>query len=513
MKLALAQLHTINYDFEGNFNKILGISRRAQEMGADLLVLSPSTSYEVSFAYLNEEQFYDEYNQAFKDFQKNLSLPVVMTVYVDELSTRFALVSSNNIELIPAETSTFDFMGKTIFYSETCPDHLRDDFDDDMRETYELITELDIENLEYPDIVIYSDNQSFSYDVSDDSQEPLNTVDLEIVINTLTLEDEWIQYGDVRVYKKDLGLIVQGDLFSEGIIFLDTEKSYERTNPKETTGFNNLFKALSFSIKSFIFDQGFKQVLVGLSGGMDSSLVATLAVHALGADNVLGLIMPSKYTSQESLEDAQQLADNLGIKTKSYKIDEAHNLLSSMGELEAGSIADQNVQARVRGLLLMLESNKTGAIVLNTSNKSEAAMGYSTLYGDTVGSFSPLADVYKTDVYKLAKEAENFFDTNPIPECVFTKPASAELADSQSDEESLGESYDIIDQVLRLHLKQEITVKEIAKELNVDYERVAKILNRLVGMEFKRKQEPKGPNVSEAPLSYLYVPQIHKFRY
>lgn len=515
MKLALAQLQLVNYDFENNFNRIIAYSKRAKKMGADLLVLSPDMySNDTSFLYLAPEEFLQKYLPAFEHMQKELALPTLMPfIDTDEQSIRHALLDQTRLQTLSADSQTVSFMGKDILYTDVFPDYLSADFQSDEIEAFDESCEGSGSSQEYPDIAIYSSGSYFQYDEEEEAAKNLNTVDIEINLKNIGYEDLYIYPGFSCVYKKDLGLIAQARGFVEELLLIDTEKSYTAIAPKEQRGYKSLFSAFSFSLKSFVRNQGFSKVLLGLSGGMDSSLVASIAVHALGKENVVGILMPGAYTSEESIDDALELASNLGIATKTYTITEAHNLISKSAQLETGSIADQNVQARIRGLYLMLESNKTGALVLNTSNKSEAAMGYSTLYGDTVGSISLLSDVYKSDVYKLAQAAGEFFGTNPIPLRVFEKPASAELADNQSDEKSLGASYDCIDSVLRAYLEFRESNAQIAKRLGLDLELVNKIINKLLMMKFKREQEPSGPIVSESPLFVLALPQIHSFRY
>lgn len=269
--------------------------------------------------------------------------------------------------------------------------------------------------------------------------------------------------------------------------------------------FDRLFSALSMSIRDYVEKNGLPGVLVGLSGGMDSSLVATLAVHALGPRRVIGVLMPGPYTSDEAKEDATELAYNLNIETRTHEISGMTNAFIRVFGQEHKAVIEQNVQARMRGLTLMTLSNALGHIVLNTSNKSEAAMGYSTLYGDTVGAFAPLADVYKTHVYPLARAAASRFGTNPIPERVFVKPPSAELAPDQTDEGSLGASYLQIDAALGAYLSTFDSPQSIAttlqeKGLEVSDKTVASVINRLHANTFKRRQEPYGPCVSTVAL-------------
>lgn len=282
---------------------------------------------------------------------------------------------------------------------------------------------------------------------------------------------------------------------------------------RELTRFELLFKGLSLALQDYVNKNHQQGVLIGLSGGMDSALVATLAVHALGPRRVIGVLMPGPYTSLESKEDATELAENLGIETRTQQIAPLSTMFIRTFGHEHKRAIEENVQARMRGTMLMTFSNALHYLVLNTSNKSEAAMGYSTLYGDTVGGFAPLSNVYKSDIYPLARAAQTFFGgKNPIPERVFVKPPSAELAADQTDEESLGASYKIIDAVLDTYLTHpadantvlwrllsDTTLSDEEREA-LDEKTVATILNRLHTFQFKRMQEPFGPVVSQPEL-------------
>lgn len=248
--------------------------------------------------------------------------------------------------------------------------------------------------------------------------------------------------------------------------------------------------ALILGIKDFFRKNGFKQAVLGLSGGIDSAVVAVLAAEALGNQNVLGVLMPSEFSTDHSVKDAEDLAKNLGIKTETLPIKSIYDsflttLKPVFGE-RPFNVAEENLQARVRGSLVMAISNKLGHILLNTSNKSEAAVGYGTLYGDMCGSLSVLGDVYKTDVYHLARHLNR--DREVIPSNTLTKAPSAELHPGQKDQDSLPD-YATLDGILKLYIEdnrspQEIVAQGYAKET---VERVLALANRC---EYKRAQCP-----------------------
>lgn len=250
----------------------------------------------------------------------------------------------------------------------------------------------------------------------------------------------------------------------------------------------------------FVQGIGFSQVVIGLSGGIDSSAVATIAVDALGASNVHGVLLPGPYSSDHSVEDANMLAENLGIDAVSIPIVNPHE--SFVGAIQEGAgeklcgLAAENTQARCRMVVLMALSNAHGWLMLNTGNKSEAAMGYSTLYGDTAGAFAPLGGIYKTQVFEIARwrneEALRLGDIQPIPERVLIKPPSAELSPDQSDEKSLGIDYPTLDSILIRYVEHGESISDIC---NAGFLRkqVEDVIARYEANAFKRNQEPPYP--------------------
>ncbi len=255
------------------------------------------------------------------------------------------------------------------------------------------------------------------------------------------------------------------------------------------------FNALVLGIKDYFQKTNHVNALLGISGGIDSALVAALAVASLGNENVTGILMPSRFSSLGSIVDAEQLAKNLGISTTTLPIEHVHAAFErTMNEscLKATGIASENAQARIRGLLLMAMSNEQGSLLLATGNKSELAVGYSTLYGDMDGAISVIGDVYKTDVWALSNWINvNYalcgFASPPIPEASMTKPPSAELRPHQRDQDSLPQ-YDELDEILRLHIDEDMGVDDIEDASNFSLEFVTKIVRMVDIAQFKRDQ-------------------------
>lgn len=259
-----------------------------------------------------------------------------------------------------------------------------------------------------------------------------------------------------------------------------------------------VYRAIVLGTRDYLVKNGFSDVVIGLSGGIDSTLVATIAVDAIGAEHVHGVSMPSRYSSDHSQSDAARLAENLGIEFRTIAIEPAHaaelEMLAPSFEGREADLTEENLQSRIRGLTLMALSNKFGWIVLATGNKSEVAVGYATLYGDTIGGYSVLKDVYKTRVYDLCRWRNTQGDTPVIPEGVITKPPSAELRPDQRDDQSLP-PYDVLDPILEGYIEHDRTVGELVAHGH-DEAIVRRVARLVDGAEYKRRQSPIGVKVT-----------------
>ncbi|MYQ44536.1 NAD+ synthase [Streptomyces sp. SID4985] len=257
-----------------------------------------------------------------------------------------------------------------------------------------------------------------------------------------------------------------------------------------------VYGALVTGLRAYVVKNGFRSVLIGLSGGIDSALVAALACDAIGAENVYGISMPSKYSSEHSRGDAAELARRTGLNFRTVSIEPMFD--AYMGALGLTGLAEENLQSRLRGTLLMAVSNQEGHIVLAPGNKSELAVGYSTLYGDSVGAYGPIKDVYKTSVFQLArwrnKAAEERGETPPIPESSITKPPSAELRPDQVDTDSLPD-YPLLDAILELYVDRDQGADAIVAA-GFDRALVTKTLRMVDTAEYKRRQYPPGTKIS-----------------
>ncbi|MFQ6117092.1 MAG: NAD+ synthase, partial [Candidatus Bipolaricaulia bacterium] len=281
--------------------------------------------------------------------------------------------------------------------------------------------------------------------------------------------------------------------------FLGSEAK-EPTAPRiaaELGAEEEVYRALVLGTRDYVRKNGFEKVLEGLSGGIDSALVAAIAADALGRENVVGVFMPSRYSSPESREDAEKLAESLGIEFLEIEIDETFQSYLRMLErpfrgTEPG-VAEENIQARIRGNILMALSNKFGWLVLTTGNKSEYSLGYATLYGDMAGGFAVLKDVPKTLVYRLARYRNSISPV--IPERILKKPPSAELRPDQEDEADLPAPYAVLDPILELYVEEDLGLRGIVAQ-GFDEETVRRVIRLVDRNEYKRRQSPVGIRIT-----------------
>ena len=319
-------------------------------------------------------------------------------------------------------------------------------------------------------------------------------------VNAVGANDELIFDGHSVALDANGEVLALGKGFVEEVIVVELlpevrgQKSEVRSefSPREEL----LFAALSLGIRDYVRKCGFKSVLLGLSGGIDSALIAVLAADALGAENVLGVAMPARYSSSGSLTDAELLAKNLGLRYEVLPIEPVFNAVEAqLQKVFAGTKpneAEENIQSRLRGVTLMALANKFGALVLTTGNKSEMAVGYCTLYGDMNGALAPIADVLKTDVYKIAKWVNR--DREIIPNDSISKPPSAELRPGQKDQDSLP-PYEILDAILDLYVVKNLGKADIVAR-GFDAVVVNDVVNKINFSEYKRRQAAPGLKVS-----------------
>ena len=314
-----------------------------------------------------------------------------------------------------------------------------------------------------------------------------------IYANQVGMHTELLFDGASRAINSNGEVAIQLPDFEEAVGYISFDDGVINSNatlPIEIDEIATLHQALIFGIKDYFKKMGFKKAVLGSSGGIDSALVQALLSQALGNDNVLAILMPSQFSSEGSISDAKKISENLGNEYHILPIenifDQFTNSLTSVFEGREFNVAEENIQARSRGVLLMAISNKLGNILINTSNKSEMAVGYSTLYGDMCGSLSVLGDVYKTQVYALAKYINRNHEI--IPNEIIEKAPSAELRPGQKDSDSLPD-YDMLDEILKLYIEGKKSKDEITME-GYDSSLVERIVNMVNANEYKRYQAP-----------------------
>jgi NAD+ synthase/NAD+ synthase (glutamine-hydrolysing) len=319
-----------------------------------------------------------------------------------------------------------------------------------------------------------------------------------VYVNQVGGNDQLVFDGSSFTMDASGKVIASAASFQEDLVYVDTETLTGDQHENLRDECEAVYEALVLGTRDYIHKCGFKRVLIGLSGGIDSSLTVAIAVDAVGEENVVGVGMPGPYSSEHSLTDARELAHNLGIRFEVVPIGNVYDAFLKVLDPLFGNglrdVTEENLQSRLRGVTLMSLSNKWGALVLTTGNKSELAVGYCTLYGDMCGGLAVISDVPKTLVYQLSRVA-NRRHNNAIPENVFQKPPSAELKPDQKDTDSLPE-YDVLDGILRGYVEQMKSPLQISEELNLPLQLVRDIVNKVDRNEYKRQQAAPGLKVT-----------------
>jgi len=537
MKLGLVQMNPTIGDIEGNKKTILTYVRRARQEGADLLVFPELvlTGWPPKGLLLHKD-FLLAVEKALEEIQSHsqgigILLGTVLPAKnsnkltnsavlmedgkiigrVDKCRLRNDSMFQETAYFLPAsETGGYKFLEfrnallgvfiNDVFPDEYCMTSWSTSISEQNKPT--LLINLSAVPYHYRSL---KKRQADLSGLAEKLQTPLFSV------NQVGGNDELIFDGSSMVFDKYGKLRGMAKHFDEDFFLIDTEKISlypELIFPQEDISW--VYRALVLGLRDYFQKAGFKKLALGLSGGIDSALVACLAADALGNDNVLGVSMPSRYSTDHSKDDARRLANNLKIEYRVYPIEElfsAYIKLFNPGGEVIGDLAEENIQARIRGNLLMFISNREGHIVVNTSNKSEASVGYTTLYGDMCGSLSPLADIPKTMVYELCKYINR--DREVIPANIITKPPSAELRPGQLDQDSLPD-YSVLDPIIELYKEERLPAEEIVSR-GYEKETVSRIINMLDRTEYKKRQMPPMLKVTSSSLG-ARMPLIQGFR-
>jgi NAD+ synthase (glutamine-hydrolysing) len=324
-----------------------------------------------------------------------------------------------------------------------------------------------------------------------------------VIVNQVGGNDSLVFDGSSMVLDRSGKVIAQAKSFEEDLIFFNSDQLTGDMHDQIKGDEASAYEALVLGTRDYVHKCGFKQVIVGLSGGIDSALTACIAADAVGTENVIGVGMPSPYSSQGSIDDARDLAKNLGIRFELLCItDVFEDFKKTLRTQFTGckeDVTEENIQPRIRGTLLMALSNKFGALVLTTGNKSEIAVGYCTLYGDMVGGLAVISDVPKTMVYRLAHYVNS--RRKVIPQSSIEKPPSAELRPDQKDTDSLPD-YEVLDPILEDYIEKGRSAEQIASDRKTDIELVKRVIRMVERNEYKRQQAAPGLKISEKAFGY-----------
>jgi NAD+ synthase/NAD+ synthase (glutamine-hydrolysing) len=322
-------------------------------------------------------------------------------------------------------------------------------------------------------------------------------------VNQVGGNDSLVFDGSSMAFDREGRVIAQAKSFEEDLVFFDPDSLTGELHDQIEGDEASIYAALLLGTRDYVRKCGFTQVIVGLSGGIDSALTAAIAVDAVGAENVIGVGMPGPYSSEGSIRDAQRLATNLGIRFEILRItdifEDYKNTLRGVFKGRDEDAAEENIQSRIRGALLMALSNKSGALVLSTGNKSELAVGYCTLYGDMAGGLAVINDVPKTMVYRLSRYVNSRKPV--IPQASLEKPPSAELRPDQKDSDSLP-PYEVLDAILEDYVEESHSPEQIARDHGFDLELVKSVILMVERNEYKRQQAAPGIKISPKAFGY-----------
>ncbi len=344
-----------------------------------------------------------------------------------------------------------------------------------------------------------------------------------IYVNTVGVQDgydgELIFDGQSMVFDSNEKLIYLGQEFEEELIYINSEELFSKVNKnlelKDYSPTKELLKALTVAVKDYFRRTNFNKAFIGLSGGIDSAVVAAIAVEALGIENVTGIYMPSIFSSEASRKDSKTLAGNLGIKLEVISINDLNNKFLTTFKDQFGNLpqdsTEENIQARIRGIILMAHANKFKGLVISTANKTETALGYTTLYGDMCGAIAPLADVSKLKVYELANFINKKAKKEIIPKTTIERIPTAELRVNQTDEESLGGSYKLISPLVDEIIEEGRSYLELLK--SYPKQLIERILNLINISEYKRRQAAPAVKVTKKAFGLgRRIPIAHSFK-
>jgi len=529
MRLTLAQVNATVGDIKGNVNRMQDLSIKAFELGSDIVVFPEMSicGYPPEDLLL-KKQFIDDNRLAVEHLAKNCPDITIIAGFAEANEKGYynslAVLQEGRIKKIyhkrvlpnygvfderryfrPGTEAVYTKIGSLIFGFTICEDIWRLKGIDNLFEKTPSIN-----------IIVNISASPFNIGKIEQRQQILSQCAKHFkcavaYCNLVGGQDELVFDGRSMFVDSFGQIVCQAKAFKEDMLMADFSmgnkngginvkslKNYKACNSKPIDSITEIYNALILGTKDYVRKNDFSKVIIGLSGGIDSSLTAAIAVDALGAKNVVAITMPSNFNSPETIKDAQILAENLDIEFYSIPIetvlDKFNSLFGKFDKWSTETIAYENLQARIRGCIIMSLSNSYGWLVLTTSNKSETAVGYATLYGDTAGGFAVLKDVPKTMVYKLAEYVNRIHNRQVIPVTVINRPPSAELRENQKDTDSFG-SYDVLDRILAGYVEQDKSAFELVKD-GLPKKTVDRVIGMIDRNEYKRRQSPPGIKIT-----------------
>lgn len=528
MKIALAQINTTVADFEGNSQKIIAFSKKAKGQGADLVVFPELALSGYPPRDLAEVPSFIEWSEdSLRELVRLLPPDIgVLLGYLRSNKTPDQRGAFNSVVLIENgrilftydkcllpnydvfdEARTFQpgsvdslatFRGKKLGIS-ICEDIWNDKLF--WKKRLYSFDPIEAQVKLGADVLINLSASPFFMGKDQTRTKMLQNVCQKykrplVFVNLVGGNDELLFDGCSFGLDKQGRFLASAKFCEEDLIVVDISKEGQNLAAQEMSDMEQMEGALVLGVRDYAAKCGFKKALLGVSGGIDSALVAALAAKALGAGNVLGLILPSEFTSSESMEDAQALCRHLKIKSEIISIQPIYDVYKNSLKKKQSAPVDvelENIQARIRGNLLMAHSNRDGSLLLTTGNKSELAVGYCTLYGDMSGGLAVISDLSKTQVFELARHLNR--NGELIPKRILTKAPSAELRPNQKDQDSLP-PYELLDQILKLYIEEQKGVREIVA-LGFEEKLVEEITRKVRLNEYKRRQAAPGIKVTQ----------------
>ena len=467
MNILLAQIKLKTADFD--FNK-KNIFEKLDNVDADLIIFPQADIDDLG----GKDLVLDE---ACRNKQHEFYQAIAEKNYKSNILIGDILIRNGEIEV--SDYGFFNICGKKVYVSDTYLDDVN------------------------CDLYVLAKNRYFAMNTYKNFVDSIETKCNFIYVNAIGLADENIFAGGSFAKNASNELVLQMPMCKETAETIDFTRKIEFNDEIEEA---KILEASVFALKEYCENTGFKKVVLGLSGGIDSALTAAIAVRALGSENVLGIMMPSMFSSEGSITDSLKLAENLGIKTIKEPITPLFDAFMQ-GRERLHDLAEENLQARLRGLILMFYSNRENMLLLSTGNKSESAMGFGTLYGDLAGGYNLICDLTKTNVYKLSNYLNK--DKEVIPQAIIDKAPSAELHPGQKDQDRLPE-YEVLDDIIEMYIEQNRPIEDIYEKY--DKSLVDETIKKICRMQFKRYQCCLGVRLTERSfLNGVDLPIVQKF--